>query len=98
MVITVKFYNLVADQMRKKSETRSFRDGSTVGDLIRELASENVRFHRLAYTLEGKLSNILRFFQNDVEVSTLDAPLKEGDILSIFIAVSGGGAEPGLEI
>jgi sulfur-carrier protein adenylyltransferase/sulfurtransferase len=70
-------------------------EGSTVGGLVRALATEHPPLLRHLFTPGGELRNFVTLYLNDQDVRALqrgDTPLKDGDIVSIVPAIAGGAS------
>jgi len=68
-------------------------DGTTVGGLVRELATAHPDLKRHLFTPDGKLRSFVTLYLNDEDVRYLEreaTPVKEGDIVSIVPAIAGG--------
>jgi adenylyltransferase/sulfurtransferase len=68
-------------------------EGSTVGGLVRELATEHPGLQRHLFTPDGKIRSFVTVYLNDEDVRYLQkdaTPVKEGDIVSIVPAIAGG--------
>ncbi|MEJ5201173.1 MAG: MoaD/ThiS family protein [Anaerolineales bacterium] len=90
MKVKVRYYNLVADYLGRKTEERFLEDGATCYSLVRVLSEENESFRRLAFTDEGKISHRLRIFRNGQMIVDANIRLADQDEIQMFPAVSGG--------
>jgi molybdopterin converting factor small subunit len=96
--VSVRYYNIVADLIGRREETRLLSAGTTARDLVQELARENPSFAALACTVpsgaggagDGQVSGHIRLFRNGQAVLDLDETLVQGDQLRLFPAISGG--------
>ena len=67
--------------------------GDTVGALVSDLTGRFPGIGGQLVTAEGKLHKFVNVYVNDDDVryiGALDAPVKEGDVVSILPAVAGG--------
>ena len=91
--VTIHFYNLVRDVVGRKSEEITFPGQPTVGTLLGALETRHGRrFSALVRAPGGEPNAHIRLFLND-EVLIGDfreRPLKDGDAVALFSAVSGG--------
>jgi molybdopterin converting factor small subunit len=90
VVVSVRYYNIVADALGRREELRVLEAGATVRDLLQALATERPSFAKLALTAEGGIGGQMRPFRNGCAVLDLDEVLLDGDDLSLFPAISGG--------
>lgn len=90
MDIQLRYFNIIASTLNVKTEERSMREGTTFRDLAEMLANEKPSFRVLAFESEKVISKRIRFFRNSMIVQSLDEIVQEGDVISIFPAVSGG--------
>jgi sulfur-carrier protein len=68
-------------------------DGSTVGEVLKNLDSRYPGFRAQISGDDGQLHRFVNIYLNDEDVrylQALDTPLKEGDIVSILPALAGG--------
>jgi MoaD family protein len=68
-------------------------DGSTIGDVLRELVAEYPAMAGQLLNDDGTLHKFVNVYVNDDDVrylSALDTPVKEGDEVSLLPAVAGG--------
>lgn len=68
-------------------------EGKTVGAVLKELVSSNVRLRPHLYTEDSKLRNFVNVYVNDEDIRQLkntDTVLKDGDIVTIVPAIAGG--------
>ena len=68
-------------------------DGSTIGDVLRELVAEYPAMAGQLLNEDGTLHKFVNVYVNDDDVrylSALDTPVKEGDEVSLLPAVAGG--------
>ena len=91
--VTIHFYNLVRDLIGQKSEEIILEGQSTVEALLGTLETRyGPRFAAFIQAADGGLNAHIRLFLND-EVLIGDCrkrPLRNGDTISLFSAVSGG--------
>jgi molybdopterin converting factor small subunit len=90
VVVSVRYYNIVADALGRREERRAVEAGTTVRDLLQALAAERPAFARLAVTAEGGIGGQMRPFRNGRAVIDMDEMLVDGDDLRLFPAISGG--------
>jgi sulfur-carrier protein len=67
--------------------------GSTVGELLSDLTTRFPGISGQIITAHGTLHKFVNLYVNDDDVryiGKLDAPVKEGDVVSILPAVAGG--------
>ena len=88
--ICVRFYNIVADQVGRRAEERWVADGSTITDLLRDLAAQHPALSRYASAGDRSSSNPFRLFRNGRIVLDTGEPLADGDDIRIFPIISGG--------
>jgi len=88
--IRVRFFNIVADQAGRRVEERRVPDGSTIADLLRDLAAEHPALSRYASAGDRSSSNPFRLFRNERIVLDAGEPLADGDEIRIFPIISGG--------
>ena len=88
--IRVRFFNIVADQAGRRVEERRVSDGSTIADLLRDLAAEHPALSRYASAGDRSSSNPFRLFRNERIVLDAGEPLADGDEIRIFPIISGG--------
>lgn len=68
-------------------------EGSTIGDILRELVSEYPGMSGQLLTESGSLHRFVNVYVNDDDVrylSELETPVKDGDEVSLLPAVAGG--------
>jgi sulfur-carrier protein adenylyltransferase/sulfurtransferase len=68
-------------------------EGSTVGGLVRRLASDHPALERHLFTTDGKIRSFVTVYLNDEDVRYLQreaTPVKTGDVVSIVPAIAGG--------
>ncbi|HHY39447.1 MAG TPA: MoaD/ThiS family protein [Clostridia bacterium] len=95
--VTVKYYNLVLEATKKRSETLSVPEGTTLRTLLLYLSERYGRQFREMILSEGdasapSVSPHARIFLDGDAVSEgiLDRSLEDGAEISIFMAISGG--------
>jgi|APSaa5957512622_1039677.scaffolds.fasta_scaffold150445_2 MoaD family protein len=90
--VTVKYFNILSDYARKKDDTVSLAEMSTVFDLVMNLVERNPPSFGSVVISDGALSSFIRIFVNDEMVSGegIDNILHDGDKILLFPAVSGG--------
>jgi molybdopterin synthase sulfur carrier subunit len=70
-------------------------EGSTVGQVVASLTSQFPGIAGQIVTADGALHKFVNVYVNDDDVryiGKLDAPVKDGDVISILPAVAGGAA------
>ena len=90
MRICVRFYNIVADQAGRRVEERWVPVGSTIADLLRDLAAQHPALSRYAGADGRPSSKPFRLFRNGHIVLDAGEPLADGDEIRIFPIISGG--------
>lgn len=68
-------------------------EGSTIGDVLRELVAEYPGMAGQLLNDDGSLHRFVNVYVNDDDVrylSALDTPVEEGDEVSLLPAVAGG--------
>ncbi len=68
-------------------------EGATVAELIENLEREYPGFKAQVLTEDGRLHRFVNIYQNDEDVRYLgqmNAPLDNGDVISILPALAGG--------
>jgi molybdopterin synthase sulfur carrier subunit len=94
MDLKLRFFATFRDAVGGKTLEREFEDGVTVGDVLSTLESD---YDGLAGQLlddEGNLQPQLNILKNGREVLHMEGPdtvLEDGDTLSVFPPVAGGG-------
>lgn len=91
MIIEVTVPSLIADCTR--GQTRFTLDAVTLQDAIDRLLATYPLLRTHLFTEQGELRQHVLLFYNDDSIGwmdTLDVPLREGDRLNVFQAVSGG--------
>jgi len=88
--IRVRFYNIVADQAGRRVEERWVPDGSTIADLLRDLAAHHPALSRYIKSGDRPSSKPFRLFRNGRIVLDAGEPLADGDEIRIFPIISGG--------
>jgi len=69
--------------------------GATVGELVKDLVGKFPSIEGQIVTAEGTLHKFVNVYVNDDDIryiGKLDAPVKDGDTVSILPAVAGGAA------
>src|SRR5256885_297452 len=70
-------------------------EGKTVGEALKELASQYPDLRKHLYTEDGKLRSFINIYVNDEDVRYLErskTPLKESDEIRIIPSIAGGSA------
>ena len=88
--IRFRFYNIVADQVGRRAEERWVPDGSTIAELLRDLAAQHPALGRYAGTYDRPFPNPFRLFRNGRIVLDAGEPLADGDEIRIFPIIAGG--------
>lgn len=95
--VTVKYYNLVLEVTKKRSETLGVPEGTSLRELLLRLSERYGRQFREMILNEGdatlpSVSPHARIFLDGEAVSEgmLDRRLEDGAEISIFMAISGG--------
>ncbi len=90
--ISVHYFNVLATRAGKRTEVISLPEGSSVRDLIVQLADRNSSEFRESVLNKGEISTYLRVFVNHriIQAQELDRCLTEGDGVMLFPAVAGG--------
>jgi len=68
-------------------------DGSSVGDILRQLATRHDGLSRHLFDADGELRQFINIYLDDRNVRSLhglDSVVQSGDIVSIVPAVAGG--------
>lgn len=93
MSVTVRIptplQKLVGDQSEVQAE------GSTLRDVVENLASQNAEFKTRLLDDQGELRRFVNVYVNEEDVrflQKLDTPLKDGDEVSIVPAIAGGNS------
>ncbi len=93
MEIDLRFFATFREAVGRKEISREFEDGTTVGDVLATLEAEYEG-------LEGRLLedgavaehlSVLKNGRDVVHMDGVDTDLAEGDLLSVFPPVAGGG-------
>jgi len=91
--VNVRYFNLVREITGRGVEDVTLETGATLGVLLETLkAAHDPRFADFLFAKDGSLNPQVRLFLNNkalVKVS-LNEVLADGDVLSVFSAVSGG--------
>ena len=95
MELELRFFATFREAAGGKTVHREFPEGSTTGDVLRELEAE---YDGMAGRLivDGELApqiNVLKNGREVLHLQGLDTPLADGDRLSVFPPVAGGTAE-----
>ena len=91
MAVDVRLPTLLRAQAGGRSSVTV--DGSTIGDVLRELVAEYPAMAGQLLNDDGTLHKFVNVYVNDDDVrylSALDTPVKEGDEVSLLPAVAGG--------
>jgi molybdopterin synthase sulfur carrier subunit len=93
MELELRFFATFREAAGGKTVTAEFADGSTVGDVLRELEAEYEGMDgRLI--VDGGLApqiNVLKNGREVLHLDGLDTPLDDGNRVSVFPPVAGGG-------
>lgn len=92
MLVKVRAFAGFREILGKEQELDA-REGSTVADLLKELASCNPRFRESAFDSSGRLQDYVLLMVNKKRIDPLQdlsMILREGDELAIFPPVAGG--------
>ncbi len=68
-------------------------DGSTVGDLLRNLTREYSGLRNNLYSEDGRLRSFVNVYVNDEDIRYLEkeqTPVSDGDTISIIPSIAGG--------
>lgn len=97
MELELRFFATFREAAGGKTVNAEFADGSTVGDVLRELESEYEGMEgRLI--VDGDLApqiNVLKNGREVLHLDGLDTPMADGDRLSVFPPVAGGAGDDG---
>ena len=69
--------------------------GSSVGEVLKDVAASHEDIRRILFADEGRLRNFVRVFVNDTEIrglKGLDTPIQSGDTVYLIPAVAGGAS------
>ncbi|MUW15219.1 MoaD family protein [Halorubrum sp. CBA1125] len=92
MELELRFFATFREAAGDKVVTAEFAEGTTVGDVLRELEAEYAGMDgRLI--VNGELApqiNVLKNGREVLHLDGLDTTLEEGDRLSVFPPVAGG--------
>jgi molybdopterin synthase sulfur carrier subunit len=95
MELELRFFATFREAAGGKTVNAEFADGSSVGDVLRELESEYEGMEgRLI--VDGDLApqiNVLKNGREVLHLDGLDTPMADGDRLSVFPPVAGGTGE-----
>ena len=68
--------------------------GKTIGEVLGNLTTEHSQLRPHLYSEDGKLRNFVRVYVNEEDTNYIsggkDAPLKEGDTVTIVPSIAGG--------
>lgn len=91
MQLTVKAFALLKERLGTGQVVVELKDGATLGDLIRTLASQFGRdLENILLTDDGALADEVVVSLNDNKVDRADAKLQEGSIIFFIPPLSGG--------
>ncbi len=91
MQLTVKAFALLKERLGTGQVVVELKEGATLGDLIRTLASKYGRdLENILLTDDGALADEVVVSLNDNKVDNADAPLTEGSIIFFIPPLSGG--------
>ena len=97
MELELRFFATFREAAGGKTVNAEFADGSSVGDVLRELESEYDGMEgRLI--VDGDLApqiNVLKNGREVLHLDELDTPMADGDRLSVFPPVAGGTGDDG---
>ncbi len=67
-------------------------EGATIRDVLENLTKEHTQLRAHLYTEDGKLRNFVRIYLNDEDIRAKgdDAPINDGDEISIVPSIAGG--------
>lgn len=88
--IRVRFYNIVADQVGGRVAEHWMPEGSTIADLLCDLAAQHPALSRYASAGDRLSSKPFRLFRNGRIVLDTGVPLADTDEIRIFPIISGG--------
>ncbi|PSP56061.1 molybdopterin synthase sulfur carrier subunit [Halobacteriales archaeon QS_1_67_19] len=89
MALELRFFATFREAVGQKTLEREYPDGTTVGDVLTDLAEE----YDMTLFEDGDLRPQLSIMKNGKDVAHLDGldtPLDDGDTLSVFPPVAGG--------
>lgn len=90
MELELRFFATFREAVGQKTLTPEYPEGTTVGDVLTDLAEE----YDMNLFEDGDLRAQLSIMKNGkdiVHLDGLDTPLDEEDVLSVFPPVAGGG-------
>lgn len=92
MIVSVRFFNILAAYTGIKQTKVTLPDGTTLRELAHRLAGDYSEAFRNIILAEGALNPHLHFFRNGnrINETELDSPLCDGDEIMLFPAVAGG--------
>ncbi|MDO8635146.1 MAG: MoaD/ThiS family protein [Dehalococcoidia bacterium] len=91
MQLTVKAFALLKERLGTGQVVVELKEGATLGDLIRTLASKYGRdLENILLTDDGALADEVVVSLNDNKVDNADAKLDEGSIIFFIPPLSGG--------
>ena len=91
MQLTVKAFALLKERLGTGQVIVELKEGATLGDLIRTLASKYGRdLENILLTDDGALADEVVVSLNDNKVDNADAKLDEGSIIFFIPPLSGG--------
>ncbi len=91
MQLTVKAFALLKERLGTGQVVVELKEGATLGDLIRTLASKYGRdLENILLTDDGALADEVVVSLNDIKVDRADAKLHEGSIIFFIPPLSGG--------
>ena len=93
MELELRFFATFREAVGRKTITRELPDDATVGDVLAELEAD---YDGLAGNLldDGGLApqiNVLKNGREVLHIDGVDTDLADGDVLSVFPPVAGGG-------
>ena len=92
MQLTVKAFALLKERLGTGQVVVELKEGATLGDLIRTLASKYGHdLENILLTDDGALADEVVVSLNDNKVDSADAKLDEGSIIFFIPPLSGGG-------
>lgn len=87
--VTVILRSVLKTKLKKEEIILELEDNSTITDLATKLAEQFGKEVR-DFLLDNKTNNVIAMFSCNKQRCTKDHILKDGDIVSIFPAISGG--------
>ncbi len=96
MELELRFFATFREAAGGKTVYREFPDGSTTGDVLRELeaAYEGMNGRLIVDDELAPQINVLKNGREVLHLDGMDTPLEDGDRLSVFPPVAGGAGDP----